>query len=277
MTERSLAQHSTLPTLAVTALPVPVALPLPLPKDALRSEPTGAPQKTATLPRLMPTPVSTESAVATASPAPNVRDWPESELVQGALSGHDECWSVLIARHNHRVLVSLLGRGVPLERAKELAQETWLRLLKSQREGKLTELALPGLAIVQAGYLAGNDQRQLQRRKHHGEGHFPVGGDEPRMSTAEAAQPGVAVGASSCDEARPAESQLILQEDLGRITAALRKCTPAAQRIFLAVYENPELSYADVATRLGLSTQRVKQTVCEVRKCLRAALTDVET
>src|SRR5262245_60462429 len=79
------------------------------------------------------------------------------DVARAALCGDAEAWSWLIARHDHRVVVALLARGVPLDRARELAQETWLRLMQSQREGRLRELSLPGLAITQARFLAANE------------------------------------------------------------------------------------------------------------------------
>src|SRR5438477_13009186 len=84
-------------------------------------------------------------------------------LVEAALAGSDAAWSTLIARHEHKVKVALLARGVPLERARELTQETWLRLMEQQRAGRLNELSLPGLAIVQARFLAANDRRRNDR------------------------------------------------------------------------------------------------------------------
>lgn len=76
----------------------------------------------------------------------------EEALVRGALAGDNDCWSALIARHNHKVVVALLAHGVPMDQAKELEQETWLRLLQQQRAARLLELKLPGLAIVQARF-----------------------------------------------------------------------------------------------------------------------------
>ncbi len=168
-------------------------------------------------------------------------------LASSALAGDSAAWSVLIGRHTHKVVVSLLARGLPLERAKEVAQETWVRLIEQQRAGRLTELTLPGLAIVQAGFLASNERRRTQR-------HDPF-----------TAAPDVACSQTLEDVA-------IGKQRLARVAAALQACPPGARRVFELVYDNPELGYADVAGRVGLSVQRVKQIVFEVRKRLRAAL-----
>jgi RNA polymerase sigma-70 factor (ECF subfamily) len=172
----------------------------------------------------------------------------EGELLRAALAGDGRAWARLIERHDHRVVVSLLGRGLPIDRAREIAQETWLRLIESQRAGRLAELTLPGLAIVQAGFLAANHRRS-----------------EGRLATAQEAAPAVSPAGS-------VEERLIDRQRLERVARALRACAPAARRVFEFVYQHPELTYAEAAATLGLSSQRVKQIVCEVRKQLRESL-----
>jgi RNA polymerase sigma-70 factor (ECF subfamily) len=173
-----------------------------------------------------------------------------ADLETAALAGDAAAWSVLIERHGRRVVVALLARGVPLERAKEIAQETWLRLMERQREGRLSELTLPGLAIVQAGFLAANERRR---------------DGQAASATAAAALP--APGALPS-----AEDTVASRQRLDRVARALAACPAGARRVFELCYDNPELGYAEIARRVGLSVQRVKQTVFEVRKRLRAAL-----
>jgi len=173
------------------------------------------------------------------------------DLETAALAGDAGAWAALIQRHDHRVIVALLARGVRLERARELAQETWLRLMERQRAGRLPALTLPGLAIVQAGFLAANDRR----RPLH----------EPWPSELEP------VSRETAEDAAIARQRLEL---LGRALAA---CPPGARRVFELVYDHPELGYPEVAARVGLSVQRVKQIVFEVRKRLRAALDEAGT
>lgn len=174
----------------------------------------------------------------------------EQDLLAGALAGDRGSWQALIARHERKLIVSLLARGLPLDRAKEVAQETWTRLMESQRAGRLTHLTLPGLAIVQAGYLAGSDWRRQPR---------DAGPLEPAALPRSAGTP---------------EERAIDRQALSRVARALEQCPTRARRVFEAVYQNPELSYEELAARLGLSAQRVKQTVCEVRKRLRAVLAE---
>lgn len=176
----------------------------------------------------------------------------DGELGRRALGGDDGAWTRLIARHEHRVVVSLLARGVPLERAKELTQETWTRLLERQRAGRLLALELPGLAIVQAAFLASNERRRDGRTE---------GCDEIEAAVA---------------REQSQEDQIIGRQRLDRCARALAECPEASRRVFEFVYDHPELSYAEAAVHLQLSAQRCKQIVCEVRKRLRASLEQEE-
>ena len=225
MASRGLVETLPLPLLAVAAVAEPI----------LRREPAPAPTASSTL--------------------------SEEALVRGALAGDNGCWSALIGRHNHKVVVALLAQGVALEQAKELAQETWLRLLEQQRAGRLHALKLPGLAMVQARFLASSARRRSAL---------------PAAVSLIADEPAAEQQRIGADPLALADAQLIGRQEARRVAAALAACPKASQRVFQMVYEHPELAYAEVAERLGLSTQRVKQIVCEVRKALRAVLEDKE-
>lgn len=173
----------------------------------------------------------------------------ECVLCERALTGDQAAWNALIERYNHRVVISLVARGLPLDRAKDIAQEAWVRLVQQQRRGNLKELVLPGLAVTQAHFLALEDARRKR----------PLPSANP-------------VIADAADPAASAEERLLSNEQLERAAVALRTCHPNARRVFELVYEHPELGHAEIAGRVGLSLQRVRQIVCEVRKKLRAAI-----
>ncbi len=182
--------------------------------------------------------------------APVASDEPKIDLAERALRGDEAAWNALVARHNQRVVVALLGRGLPLERAKDIAQEAWLRLLEQQRAGKLRELKLPSLAITQATFLALDAARR----------------DGKTLALAE--------GFDAADPRPLSEQRLIGEERLAHAERILAKCSPSARKVFSLVYGGGNLSHADVAEQVGLSVQRVRQIVCEVRKELRAAFED---
>jgi len=187
----------------------------------------------------------------------------DAELGSLALEGHSPAWDEIVRRHSHRVLLALLARGVSWDAAHDLVQEVWLRLVRQQRAGRLKSLALPGIAIAQAGWIAREEVRT--RRRH-----------ETLMSGPDAAAAATADDVEDDPKTDPAE-QAIRRERLDLILRELAVCPPRARQIFSAVYGASGRSHAEVARDLGLSVQRVRQAVYEVRARIRAALKETES
>jgi RNA polymerase sigma factor (sigma-70 family) len=173
------------------------------------------------------------------------------ELCSRALAGSGEAWSALFTRHNHRVVVALLARGVRIDRAKELAQDAWILLIERQRAGRLERLILPGLVVAQAVFLARDDARLAPSARPH----LPLADAEDHL---------VDLGRE--------EQRLLSRDQLAHAGTVLATCSDSAQRVFRLLYERPRMGHREVAERVGLSVQRVRQILCEVRKKLRAAL-----
>jgi len=166
-----------------------------------------------------------------------------------------DAWNALIHRHNRRIVVALLARGLRIDQAKDVAQETWLRLIEQQRAGRLPTLTLPGLALAQATFIACDAARKSARvRRVEGGGDV----DEDAGDIA--------------DPAADAEMRIIASQRLARANAALAHCSKSAQSVFRLAYGEEPLSHSEIAERVGISTQRVRQIVCEVRKLLRKSL-----
>lgn len=172
-------------------------------------------------------------------------------VVERAERGDREAWEVLVARHDRRVVVSLLARGVPIDRARDLAQETWARLWEQQLAGKLGRLELPGLAIRQAGFLAADASRRRDRAADRVT-------DE---ALAEVADEGVA-----------ADEALVSRERVGRALAEIERLSPRAREVFVEVYDAPGVPHTETAVKVGMSVQRLRQTLCEVRARLKKAM-----
>jgi RNA polymerase sigma-70 factor (ECF subfamily) len=164
-------------------------------------------------------------------------------------TGRDEVrdrWTARIREHDHRVVVALLALGLDLERAREIAQATWTRLIERDRQGALGEVRLPGLALAQARFFALDHLRAERRFGEAGDRELAVDHLDP-------------------------ERTAIDRERLSRALGVLAGCSPNARRVFQLVYAEAA-SHDDVARTLGISLQRVRQIVCEVRKAVRAAL-----
>jgi RNA polymerase sigma factor (sigma-70 family) len=171
----------------------------------------------------------------------------EGATEAAARGGDRGAWTELIARHNRRVLLSLLAQGVLPAQAKEMAQEAWLRLITQADAKKLARLELPGLAIRQALFLARSEARK------------PGQQNEPLEAAPEAVTESL-------------ETVFFDRERLQKAHERLQDLSPSARAVFERLYGDPQLSHAEVAARVGLSVQRVRQIVCEVRKVLRAEL-----
>ncbi len=201
-----------------------------------------------------PPPVRSFAPPSLVAAAPSPSPASGDELASMALAGDAEAWNALIQRHNHRVVVSLLARGVRVDRAKDIAQDAWLRLIEQQRAGKLTHLVLPGLAIAQAAFFACEAARRDSGARRH-------------VSLEDEAMP-----RDVADPAADAETRLLGSERLARAHAVLARVSPSARTVFRLAYGAEPKAHAEIAREVGLSLQRVRQILCEVRKELRLAL-----
>lgn len=171
----------------------------------------------------------------------------------GNTGGEPLNWDEAIRAHNHRVLLSLLALGVPYDLAEDLAHAAWLRLIERYEAGKLREVKLPGLVIVQARFLALN---ALDKRNK----------EQNRSVVAEDLwSPLAAAGPNP-------EDRLLARESLEQAIAVLEDCSDSARAVFRQIYEDPPPTHKVVAARVGLSVQRVRQILCEVRKKMRRAM-----
>jgi RNA polymerase sigma factor (sigma-70 family) len=160
-------------------------------------------------------------------------------------------WDAQMRRYARRVIVTLLARGIPLERAKELAQDAWMRVIQNHRAGKLPELHLPGVVIAQAEFLARDDWRRTSRRQARG------------MDASAEVDP----------DASPApadfEARMDARQQLRAVESVLRRASENARKVFFMTYGSEARPAAEIAEALGLSVQRVRQIACELRQEIR--------
>ncbi len=162
-------------------------------------------------------------------------------------------WDQVIATHERRVVVALVARGIPLERAKEFADDAWVKIIGQFRAGRLAELKLPGLVVAQALFLARDAQRQAMRRAALAP-----------MSSGDVA----AIDQDELD----LEERLLAREQLRKIAKIVEAASPSARRIFELTWGDSPRPAAEVAEELGISVQRVRQVACELRKRLRGVI-----
>jgi RNA polymerase sigma-70 factor (ECF subfamily) len=159
-----------------------------------------------------------------------------------------DVWDDAIRVHDRRVYLSVLALGLPPDRAREITQMTWTRLIEQYAKGALKELDFPGLAVRQARFLALNAHKR------------------DRVE--------VRVLAAVPDAApQPDVDQVIAsRQEIEQVLAALATCSPTAKKVFRLVYATPDGSAASAAQEVGLSLQRVRQILCETRSHIRRAM-----
>src|SRR5262249_5394955 len=144
-------------------------------------------------------------------------------------------WNKLIGTHQRTVIAALLAMGIRIDRAEEIAQDTWARLIELHQAGNLVELSLPGLAVAQARFLALHNLRRAALERRH-----LAGGTDLEAVPAGTVTP----------------EQRVLDDERAKTALAVVSTAPAsAQRIFRLLYAEPGMSHAEVAQRLELSVQ----------------------
>ncbi|MGE0400333.1 MAG: RNA polymerase sigma factor [Kofleriaceae bacterium] len=167
-------------------------------------------------------------------------------------------WDDAIRRFDRQVYLSVLALGLNPDRAREISQAAWTKLIERHASGGLPDLELPGLAIRQARFLGLNE---LQRSKV-----------EKRVLSAVPDEPSSPMSAGSIDVERQIDSRAQVE----KVLAALASCSPTARRVFRLVYATPGGSPAHAAREVGLSLQRVRQILCETRAHIRKTLSTEE-
>jgi RNA polymerase sigma-70 factor (ECF subfamily) len=177
-----------------------------------------------------------------------------AEVAQHVVEGERVDWNDLMRRHDRRVVVALLARGIPIDRAKDLAQDAWMRIIAQYEAGRLPMMRLPGLVVAQAMFLARDDRRRTHRRDRLQAPLVDAGLEAPSSASP------------------PLESRVAAREDLRRVLEVVAQSYPSARNVFALAYGPRALSPTEIANELGLSLQRVRQITCELRKRLREEL-----
>lgn len=161
-----------------------------------------------------------------------------------------DLWDDAVRRHDRRVYLSVLALGLPPERAREITQTAWTKLIEQHQRGALPEIELPGLAIRQARFLAFNE--------------LSCNRTESLVLAAVPDPP----------SAPDAERVVGSRQEIERVLAALATCSPTARKVFRLVYATPGGTASHAAKEVGLSLQRVRQILCETRRHIRRALAE---
>ncbi len=158
----------------------------------------------------------------------------------------NDFWKQAVAEHDHQLIISLLAAGLRLDEARDVAQEAWLKVMESASAGGLSRVELPGLVIRQASFIVADRHRARRLR--------PAAAEHEVEALA---------------HFETAEGHMHARELLEVVSAELATATPRARGVFLAVLNAPDTEHRTLAQKEGISLQRFRQVLCEVRAKLR--------
>lgn len=161
-------------------------------------------------------------------------------------------WAREYDTHHHTVVLALLANGVRLDQARELAHDAWTRIFEQASADRLETLELPGLIIRQAFFLLAESRR--------------------RDST-QARRDGPVEEALRVVDLHPSPEETVAgRQLLASVEAAMASSSPRAQAVLSAVLSGPDALHVELARSEGVSLQRFRQILCEVRAQLRITL-----
>jgi RNA polymerase sigma factor (sigma-70 family) len=162
---------------------------------------------------------------------PNVT-WSDARLIRACLNGHEDAWSTLIAKYKNLIYSIPLRYGATPQDAADIFQAVCLELFSELPRLRKPD-SLRSWLITVAAHQSFHWTRKLRRRA------------EDELTDLEAEKLGI-------DPPADLIAQVEREQRLREAVAAL---PPRCQEMIrLLFYHQPQLSYREVAARLGLAT-----------------------
>lgn len=158
--------------------------------------------------------------------------WSDARLVRTCLSGHEEAWSTLIAKYKNLIYSIPLKYGATPQDAADIFQTVCLELFSELPRLRKPD-SLRSWLITVAAHQSFHLTRKVRRRA------------EDALTDLEAERLGI-------DPPPDLMAQVEREQKLREAVAALpARCQEMIRLLF---YHQPQLSYREVAARLGLAT-----------------------
>ena len=158
--------------------------------------------------------------------------WSDPRLIRACLSGNEQAWSVLIAKYKNLIYSVPMKYGATPEDAADIFQSVCLELF-SELPRLRKPAALRGWLVTVAAHQAFHWKRRVRRRA------------EDELTDLEAETIGT----------DPSRDLIVQVEREQMLREAVEGLPPRCQEMIrLLFYQQPQLSYREVAERLGLAT-----------------------
>ena len=158
--------------------------------------------------------------------------WTDARLIRACLRGNEQAWSVLIAKYKNLIYSIPMKYGASPEDAADIFQAVCLELFSELPRLRKPD-ALRSWLITVAAHQSFHWKRKVRHRA------------EDELTDLEADKLGIE---PSPDLIEQVEREQMLREAVAALPA---RCQEMIRLLF---YEQPQLSYRDVAARLGLAT-----------------------
>lgn len=188
----------------------------------------------------------------------------DASLVSACLKGNAEAWDRLVGRYAGLVFAVPLRYGLTEQEAADVSQSVWLTVLE-----KLSTLRKPGSLASWITTVATRTTWETLRRRSH-----PVGHPAP-------SSPGRTPPGSSDEEVYPWEEQdpdplpedlVLSMERQALVREAVRSLPSNCRQLLTSLFLEEDISYQELARRLGIPQNSVGPTRARCLEKLRRAL-----
>jgi RNA polymerase sigma factor (sigma-70 family) len=173
-------------------------------------------------------------------------------LVQRAAAGDEQAWNEIVDRYSGLLWSVARSCGLSRQRADDVVQTAWLRLL--QHIGDLRDPDRVG------AWLATTARREALRSIAACRREAPQG-DESMWDRADTSQD-------------PPDAGILRREQHERLAAAIAELPPRQQQLLRLLTADPSLSYRDVAAATGMPIGSIGPTRSRAMERLRALLAE---
>jgi RNA polymerase sigma factor (sigma-70 family) len=162
----------------------------------------------------------------------------DSVLIARCLDGDDAAWHALIGRHGRLVEAVIRRYHLPTDDHADVFQDVWVALWRDLASVRDHERLGPWL-VTTAGRIAWDTRKRLAR-------------DAKNASVDADPDSNVVVDAADLPE-----QAYLRRETAERVRAALARISPRSRRLLEALFFEDDLSYVEVAARLGCSPNSI--------------------
>jgi RNA polymerase sigma-70 factor (ECF subfamily) len=186
---------------------------------------------------------------------------PDTRLMLGVRDDEPGAFEELVEKYQHRLVAVLHHLVGDAAEAEDIAQEVFLRVYRARKKYRARAKFSTWLFTI-ANNLAANARRSRQRKPEVPLNLRDSGPLGPRPAEQLVRDPGTA------------PSQRLQQQEMAELVRRAVEGLNERQRVAVVLHKFEDMSYAEIAGVMGLTTKAVKSLLNRARVNLRVALKD---